>query len=204
MTNRPFNRIIPAILVLLTGVSLAGPVAAFDDDRKGFTLGLGMGFSPWARLRGRDAGADLEENAMGFAGSFKAGLGLTDRDILALDGNLAIVNSDLYGDTSHQSFTGFTWTHYFGNPGRSFFGTLGYGDYKYDWQGSRHYICWGDACDPPPALPIDADRRGYLVGAGYEFTLHWQVGAYAAWGRPAYEGDFSFTHLTVLLQYTWF
>ena len=191
-------------LCLIVVFLAASPASAFDDERKGFTLGLGAGFSPMARLRGDDDGVQLKEDAMGLAGGLSVGMGLGGHDVMSFEFNAAAISSDLYGDRSHQSFTGFAWTHYFGSPGRAFFGTLGFGDYQYDWQGSRHYICWGNECDPPPRLPGRRDRQGYLAGAGYEFDLHWQVGAYASWCSPEYEGDFFMAHVSLLLQYTWF
>jgi hypothetical protein len=187
-------------LLLLSPVAA---VQAFDGDRQGFALGFGAGVSPLARLRGTDAGAELTENAIGWGGSFAVGWGFTANDLIMFGNNLAGFSSSLYGDSSLQTFTGISWQHYFGPPGRAFYLTAGYGTYAYDWHGSRHYICWGDDCNPPPRLPRGG-TIGALIGGGYEFARHLQVGAYVARSFPENDADFSFVHANILLQYTWY
>ena len=138
------------VWILLVAIS---PAYSFDDERKGLVLGVGAGINPLSRLRGTDDSVELKENALGLGFSFLIGLGFTSSDVLAFDVNTSYFSTDLYGDSAMQVFRGVSWYHYFGSPGRSAFGTLGYGKYAYEWQGSRHYICWGPDCDPPPSTP---------------------------------------------------
>lgn len=194
------------VWILLVAIS---PAYSFDDERKGLVLGIGAGLNPLSAMRGTDnPGTDdsveLKENALGLGISFLIGWGLTSSDVLAFDVNASFFSSDLYGDSSEQVFRGASWYHYFGNPGRSAFGVLGYGRYQYDWHGSRHYFCQGSECDPPPDTPGSSERTGYLAGGGYEFNKHWQVGVFIAGGKDDYDSGFSFVHVNILVQYTWY
>jgi len=132
-----------------------------------------------------------------------ANMRFSQSDMLLVGVNMSSFSSDLYGDTSQQIFKGVSWRHYFGPPGRSFFGTIGYGKYEYDWQGSRHYICWGSDCNPPPSLPI-SEGKGLLAEFGYEFSPHWQVGASVAGRKSEGNWEFSLLHVNLLLGYTWY
>jgi hypothetical protein len=206
MSSRSLAARRPLMLAMvLLGLTVANAAAAFDGQRQGFVLSVGAGVCPRASLSGTDRdGTDLSETANGWGMAVAAGFGLTERDVFALRVDGAFIPSKLYGDTSHQAFTGVTWTRTLGEPGRAFYAMVGAGRYDYDWQGSRSYICWGNDCDPPPALPGDTGRTGWLVGFGRELEPHWRFGVTLMLGRPAYDGDFTFSHGLIMLQHDWF
>ena len=208
MIEQRTSRLPYQVGIMLVGwllIVAISPAYSFDHERKGLVLGIGSGINPLSSLRGTDDSVELKENGFGIGYSFLIGVGFTSSDLLALDVNGSFFSSDLYGDSSMQIFRGVSWYHYFGNPGRSAFGALGYGYYVYEWQGSRHYICWGDDCDPPPRLPSSyTKRKGYLAGGGYEFNKHWQVGAFITGGNDDGDSGFSFVHVNILIQYTWY
>jgi hypothetical protein len=84
-----------------------------------------------------------------------------------------------------QGFSGPTWYQYIGDAGRSFFMNFGLGVY----------------------VSSITDRKtndpgfGMLLGCGYEFAKHWQIGGYYSWGHTKYGGsiDFSHYHFNILI-----
>jgi hypothetical protein len=88
--------------------------------------------------------------------------------MIVFEGNVAVTKSDWFFDEQvAQGFDGFAWYHYFGPQGKSFFSTVGLGLYYFKLEN------------------YDANDYGaaFMIGGGYEFTRHIQVGAYFAAGR---------------------
>lgn len=193
------------ILILVVLAATAGRAAAFDGARKGFVLGLGAGYSPAASSSQSHHEREFEETARGVAGSFGLGYSWDARNVLLLDANIALFESDLFDGRATQGYTGFTWYHYHGPVGGAFFTALGLGSYAMSLEDGRKQ----PGVDAPddggdPFYQAASPRRrgpGALLGFGYEFEKHWQVGAYVATGRTtAYEVDIDHFQFSVLVQ----
>jgi hypothetical protein len=194
------------LITLLILCSLASSASAFDGERKGFVLGFGLGFSPAAHSSHTNEGVTFEETASGGAGSFYLGYGWNEKNTLVFDSTFTFFTSRLYNRRETiQGFTGVSWYHYYGKKGKSFFTTLGVGMYSYDLEGIYIHIDFNpEDSEPRPQFPTD-DGPGFLLGAGYEFSSHWQVGAFLSAGATQnFETDFNHAHFSVMVQGTLF
>ncbi|RME19357.1 MAG: hypothetical protein D6800_14375, partial [Candidatus Zixiibacteriota bacterium] len=82
-----------------------------------------------------------------------------------------------------QGFNGASWYHYFTNTGHSWFTVAGFGIYSMDVESAP-------SIDPGPGL---------LIGGGYEFARHYQIGAYLSGGSTSNGPiDYNNTHLSLL------
>ncbi len=178
----------------LTLLALTTSVLGFDGNRKGFVLGGGLGFSPYGKWSvdvdffGTGLGS-YDEDGPGVAVQFVIGGAFDEHNVLVYEGNVVSFASDLFDEAVSQGFNGAAWYHYFGPAGRSFFSTLGVGFY---------YFKLGDYDATTPGGAI-------LIGGGYEFAKHWQVGAYLAGGKTSDEafgftGKFEHAHLSILVS----
>ncbi|MDD4050515.1 MAG: hypothetical protein PHR28_01270 [candidate division Zixibacteria bacterium] len=178
------------ILITLSAILLASTATGFDGHRKGFVLGGGLGFAPVARW-------SVEESFLGHTvygyHETKAGVGVNvligyawdEKNMIVYEGNAAGYNSDILKETITQGFDGGAWYHYFGQPGKTAFTTVGFGFYGF--------------------LPEETDHHdpgyGMLLGGGYEFARHLQVGAYLSFGvTSADDIDYHHTSLSVLVS----
>jgi hypothetical protein len=176
---------LPAALLLL--VSSA---AGFDGARKGFVLGGGIGISP---VSGYSVDVpffglgsiDISEQRAGLAIQLIIGYAWDRQNMIIYEGNVTGYSSDLLNRTIGQGYNGAAWYHYFGPEGRSAFSALGLGFYGFSVE---------DFESNDPGL-------GLLFGGGYEFSKHWQVGAYLSFGRTTAGGvDFEHGHLSFLMS----
>jgi hypothetical protein len=152
-----------------------------DGDRRGFITGIGLGFAPVCRFTVSEAG-DMRENAPAVGYSALIGHGWGDRDITALEFNGAVRHSNYYSEIGrrtgywdqpgvhgsqyiYQHFSGFSWYHYFGVPGKSLLTVAGLGLYNL---GTK-------------SLGGNDPGFGTLLGLGYEFARHYQATMY--WTR---------------------
>jgi hypothetical protein len=175
-----FTRVFICLVLI---VLLSTSTFAFDGNRKGFVLGGGLGFA----LQGKysfDA-IDFEEDGSGLALNLVIGGAFDERNMLVYEGNVMGYTSDLFDRLITQGFNGASWYHYFGETGRSFYSTLGIGFYVFEMEDF-------DSNDP---------GFGLLLGGGYEFAKHWQVGAYYSYGKTS-DAGFDFTHHHINLLFT--
>jgi hypothetical protein len=174
-----------AVLVLL----VATGARAFDGQRKGFVLGGGVGFAPLASWQADipvfNATVPADEQKSGFGVQFIIGGAFDERNMLVYEGQVVGYNSDIAGWSVVQGFNGAAWYHYYGSTGRSFFTTVGLGLYYFkveDFAGN----------DPGGAL---------LLGIGFEFAKHWQLGLSLAVGRTTWGGvDIDHAHINLLIS----
>jgi len=186
------KKVLRAVVVLI--LSVVSTTYGFDGNRKGFVLGGGLGFSPRSSWEGNVVDLSTFPPQIVKADENKAGLGLNliigyawdEQNMIVYEGNVTGWNSDLFVDQSiAQGFNGASWYHYFGVPGRSAFTTLGLGFYVFD---VKDY----DANDAKGAI---------LLGGGYEFARHWQLGGYLGIGKTSDPGgDFDHTHFSILVS----
>lgn len=189
--------ILTSLIVLIAIPS----VYSFDNTRKGFVLGGGLGFAPavhwelnledvlilddngkWIR----DDLSLIDDNSSGFGLNFIIGYAWDEYNMIVYEGN--IVGFQSFNFNFVQGFNGAAWYHYFGPKGETFFSTAGLGVYVFK----------------PEDLKQNEYGGAILLGGGYEFSPHWQVGAYLSAGRtqdPDISGlDFKHTTFSILVS----
>jgi len=183
------------ILVLAVLVVATGSTYAFDGNRKGFVLGGGLGVAAvcnWkvdVDLYGWDLG-EVDESRTGVGVQFVIGGAFDERNVLVYEGNVAGFSSELLADESvAQGFNGAAFYHYWGPKGKSVFTAVGLGAY---------YFKVGDFDPTNPGGAL-------LLGVGYEFSPHWQVGVYFTGGKSSEKyagltGDFEHGNLSILFS----
>lgn len=182
-----------ALFVLILGSTSLG----FDNQRKGFVLGGGLGIAPYSNwsidlgdnLFGGIIDFSADETNVGPALNFVIGYAWNEQNMIVYHADGLIYKSDFFDQSAVQTFNGVSFFHYFGPVGRAPFAVVGVGGYG--WKVEEL-----EANDVGPAL---------LVGAGYEFARHVQVGAYYVGGRTsdkAFGETFNFGHAHVSVAVT--
>jgi hypothetical protein len=100
------------ILIITTGVTMAGSVFAYDNHRKGWVLGLGAGGGMYA-----DQGNRHSDKVLSLR--ISAGWGFGERNIVSVDRQATFAkgwNGSLYMDQT----LGIDWQHYWGKPAKLF------------------------------------------------------------------------------------
>lgn len=157
------------VIVLVCVLFLSSFTMAFDGNRKGFVIGggLGLGFLSTWKLNDKS----IDESGAGIGGNMIFGYAWDERNIASwqLNGNSHDIDS--FDRQGIQFFTGPTWYHYFNDRAGSVFSTLGFWQYAV-WEVGEGYHATGWAT---------------LVGLGYEFARHFQIGVYYshAWTENA-------------------
>jgi len=167
---------------------------SFDGDRKGFVLGGGLGV---AAVSHWEVDVDFFDLDIVDASEDRPGLGLhiviggafDEHNMLVYEANLSTYKTELLDEAVAQGFNGAAWYHYFRPAGSTFYTTLGLGFYHFK-------IGEYEATNPGGAL---------LLGAGYEFAKHWQIGAYLSFGKTTdsllgLEGDFEHANFTIMIS----
>ena len=155
----------------------------FDGHRKGFTLGLGFGYSPTTRVSLDQL--DLAPADDSFVFDFSIGWAF-GRDLFVYEVSIYQIPHGLESESSCCNDVGIgeaqgRWYHYFGDEGWTFFSCVG--------AGRTFTSAYSNF--------LTGDGLGFVVGGGYEFFKQIQVGAY-------YQGGYSkgngFTYGTRSLQ----
>ena len=166
-------------IILLLVILFSVPSAeAFDDIRKGFVVGLGLGLAPTVSAEGDSVSYDK----LGFGFSHVIGYAWNESDMLVYEGNGAgfLVDTAFYG----QGIDALAWYHYWGPTGKSLYTVLGYGFYGY---GSSQL--WNSG-----------GKEGMLLGVGYEFAKHFQVGFYYSSGKTNLRTVHDHTTFAILIN----
>ncbi|MEZ4387133.1 MAG: hypothetical protein R3D98_06070 [Candidatus Krumholzibacteriia bacterium] len=167
---------------------------AFDDQRQGFALGLGVGLGSARRTIDATAGglsASLSNDHGGFATALRLGGGLNDRWLLCYTSQVVFFSPD-GSDVRFAQGIGAISALYFLQPqAPSLFFEAGLG------QGAL----------------VDVDRNesdtgiGLLLGLGYEVSRHWEFGmsfSYAKVGEDTVDGfDLDASISTVQVTVGW-
>lgn len=170
------KKVLLVSLVLLLFV--AGTTSAFNGQRRGFVLGGGAGLAPSCKFEY----GSVDESKTGFGMNFIIGGAFDEHNMLVYEGNIVGFNSDLYEDNAAQGFNGAAWYHYFGQTGRSAFTTVGIG---------FEVMNVGDE--------YKDSGFGMLLGGGYEFARHWQVGLYIGFGKTN-NPEFDHSQISILVS----
>ncbi|MCB2229634.1 hypothetical protein KQH82_02885 [bacterium] len=180
------------ILVLLIAV---GSSHGFDGQRKGFVLGGGLGFSPATHYEADVSVLSfgvgtVEETKVGLALNIVIGGAFDEKNVLVYEANVVGAQADFGDQSIGQGFSGATWYHYFGPVGRSVFTAVGLGFYTFKFEDF-------DSNDP---------GGGLLLGGGYEFAKHWQIGVYATFGSSSLsddefvDADFDHANISIMIS----
>jgi hypothetical protein len=168
------------LLMVLAVIGLAGTAFGFDGNRRGFVLGGSFGFAPETGYSIKDHG--LDENGSGFGLALIIGGSINEQNLIVYEGNVTSWNSDLFHASVSQGFNGPAWYHYYGPTGRSAFSVLGLGMSVFGTEDENNDVGFG-----------------VLLGAGYEFSKHWQAGIYFSTGSTS-DGynDYNQHHISLL------
>lgn len=202
-----FTRNLVTITTLV--VVLTSAASAFDNERKGFVIGAGAGYSPSIKTT-VDATAPAGFGQEYFLGSAEGdepgvglqlmlGFGFSERDMIVAESNMGWfyyknVPIDFETVSDVQILQGthtISWYHYYGATGGSFFTMVGGGFGYFDTDYSN----------------VNSPGPGYIVGAGFELTQHVQIGAY--WSSfqtsnsdlPPLQLDGTHSNISVLLSF---
>ena len=188
------------VLTLLTASSTSG----FDGNRKGFVLGGGLGFAPTSGWSGKvfdltsSQVIDTSEYRAGAGFNFLIGHGWDERNMIVFELNMSRWISELLAvqrssgqietrPSILQGFIGAVWYHYFGLPGRSLFTAVGFSQYRF----IRIFSSSGE----------QRLGGGFMLGGGYEFARHFQLGAYLGLGSSTERYDtWLFNDFKILLS----
>ena len=186
MTNR-------VIILSIALVVFMGTVAdAFNGHRRGFVLGGGLGVSPRSALEIEGRG-DSKVHHVALATNVIVGYGWSESNLLVYDINMATyrLDTDSTDVTISQGYTGPAWYHYYGEQGKSLFTVVGIGFFRYFVRG-----------DDMSALE---SGPGTMIGVGYEFLGHWQIGVYRTGGFTNIKGvDYDHSNYSVIVTGTAF
>lgn len=137
------------LLIALIGSS----VSAFDGKRKGFTAGIGFGYTPVMNSRLEYHNRRTELDDLGSALQVLIGYGFNERNVLVFQRLLAVEDSFSKDDCRwvQGQGTSLTYYRYFREVGKSAYVALGVGRH---WQNVRNAE-WG---------------TGITLGIGHEIT----------------------------------
>lgn len=183
-------------------VCMVTSAQGYDGKRKGFVSGAGVGLTPVAQF----AMGSVHEDGLAIGENILIGYGWNEQNVIAFEMNSSIRHSDYYSEIGHrthkwfsegmhgdqmvyQIFGGVTWYHYFRQTAFSPFVVGGLGGYNM----------------MPSSLGGNSPGFGWLLGAGYALSGHFQVGLYYCQGKSS-DGSVQFTHrqLSLLVTYVQF
>ena len=179
---------------LLTSSLLAGLLAttslqAFDEQKEGFVLNIGAGFSSITTdLTYGTLGAD--ESSFGFATSFKIGYGFTNQFLLYYINDVSWYGYDkLANDDTYIS------------------ALTGIGASYYPEEGSPYYLMGAIGIGSIANISENVGERGsaFMIGGGYEFSPHLNIEAnYLATNIEENSVELSTGALRLTLNYMWY
>jgi hypothetical protein len=182
------------LAVCLWVLSLAPDARGLDGKREGFIIGLGAGVTPKLHWEGTsDSISMFGESTFGVGISGLVGYAFDERNLLVIESNGAIaLGGSLPGLA--QRFLGPTWYHYYGRVGSSLFTVLSGGIYQSSFEVQEVMGILGATRNGLTT------GLGIMVGGGFEFAAHAQIGLYLSGGALSGEGlDYSGYHVSVLL-----
>ncbi len=173
-------------LIVMPILLVASSTYGFDGKRKGLVLGGGLGIAPVSRYeRPAVLVGNYYEKGAGVGLNLIIGYGWDERNLIVYEGNVTGWSSDDLNKTISQGFNGAAWYHYFGQTGHSVFSTVGVGVYVFEVEG----------------LSANNMKAGILMGGGYAFARHWQIGGYLGFGQTSDGGrTIDHSHLNILMS----
>lgn len=170
------------VFIFLFTLMIATSTFSFNGKREGFVLGFGMNYSPSASWKIDNQDSDYESgNGIGI--KLTIGYGINETDMILFESNGVYYKSDRFKEQILQQFSGASWYHYFKPGGNTFFTNAGFGFYAFNVDGYES---------------INSDI-GLQIGTGYEFSHHWQVGAYFNFGS-SYSENYTYKHRMIVFS----
>jgi opacity protein-like surface antigen len=145
------------VCLLLIAIMLPSEGQAFDKQRKGFVLGLGLGYGSAKLKYGDDS-----ESYGGLATTFKIGAGLSEQVLLYYSNRVVFFSPDNVDATFYQGASAVAVSYFLNPAAPSFYftGELGLGVLDSTESG------------------IDSETGfGWSLGVGFEFSRSWTVEA---------------------------
>jgi len=174
------------ITLLLVGALLLSlsSAEAFDGKRKGFNLGLGLGYTPTSTVSVDHYSITASDDS--FVLSLSAGWGFS-RELFMYETHAFAIPHGLESDLPccddvYVAGVQGRWYHYFGDEGGTFFSCLGAGRTFMDAYSNF----------------LTGEGLGFVVGGDYEFVRQLQVGLYYFGGYAKGNGN---TYGTRSLQF---
>lgn len=171
-----------ALLVFAAVILLTSGSQAFDEQREGFVMGFGGGFSPITRVG--VAGSHYAIEGTGFAANLFLGSGTSDKSIFGVELNMTHYKHDRVDFQLY--FTGGSWYYYFRSQAPSMYFNLGLG---------VNHI-YSNRIPTTHGLAV-------LLGSGINFADHWQVGLSLSLGRSSSGGgsDYDSRYASIIIDY---
>ena len=193
------KKILVTPLLVVLFVSLC---SSFDNNRKGFVLGVGAGLAPLSQFSSKA----IKENEPALGFNFIIGHGLDNRNIVAFELNFTYRDSDYYSEigrrtgktfnifdtlapvhgsqTITQGIQGVSWYHYFSPLPKASFTIVGVGFYNLT----------------PKSLSAPDKGFGFLIGGGHGLSRHIQIAGYYSHGQSN-GGNSKQDQVSVLISY---
>ena len=176
--------------------------SGFDNNRKGFVLGVGAGLAPLSQFSNKA----IKENEPALGFNFIIGHGLDNRNIVAFESNFTYRDSDYYSEigrrtrktfvpfdtlspfhgsqTITQGIQGVSWYHYFSPLPKASFTIVGVGFYTLS----------------PKSISGTDPGLGFLLGGGHGLSRHIQIAGYYSHGQSN-GGNSKHDQVSVLISY---
>ena len=166
------------LLLIIALVAAAGPVQAFDGNRKGFLLNLGAGYGKYSTTN------NFSEN--GFVSDFKIGGGINPQIVIYYTNRILFYQAGTDSETRISGMTGVGVSYFITPRTQTFFfsGALGVGSQR--------------------NLEDDFASKtgtGFTLGAGFEFAPNWTIEASL---MKATVGDYDQSITNLMLTLSWF
>ena len=153
------------ILVIIITLVCASQSFAFDGVRKGFTMGLGAGYSPYANPNLQNIPGDY--SFAGFGMNLLLGYNWDNKNLLAWEvlGAINIQERSNDNDAGLVGYNGITWYHYLKPTQKSYYTILGIG---------RVLAVSVIQNSDNTSTGYGSTGFGYILGGGYEFAKQLQ------------------------------
>jgi hypothetical protein len=164
-----WNAIKLAAITAIVVLQCSKAAYAFDDQRKGFVLGIGLGISPvanWSRTNGEPE-ESWHDSSAGGALQALAGYGFSEQNMVVLEVNSSAAKSER-DRALDATYIGPVWYRYFGQTSRSWFIAVGVGGLALSYH-DRDCEEIAD-CDKDNAIGL-----AFNLGVGNEFHKHWHA-----------------------------
>lgn len=160
---------------------------AFDRQRHGMVVGVGIGLSPFSSLSTSYMGYEFIGSGSGRSMNLLLGYGISKRDVLAAEFNATTYETDYTGESTEisQMIVALNWYRYYGEVGKSYFVKAGMGAYcAKERRAIRISICFNCPDLPEAGVPEDWGI-GLIGGVGRELSKSFQFLASGAVGFPS-------------------
>ncbi len=149
---------------------------AFDGVRKGFTMGLGLGYAPYANPNLTNYENDYSFDGAGV--NFIVGYNWDNKNLLTWEvlGAINIQEKSSDNDAGFIGINSIVWYHYFQPTPRSYYSIIGFGRI-----GSIAVINNSNSS----SIGFGTNGLGFVLGGGYEFTKQLQFSIYYVGGKTS-------------------